>query len=208
MPFVTVPQAINILYSGGILIYPTETFFALGCDPASDKALQAIYYIKKRPAQKPLPVIVADVRNAHKWLYLSDCPSSLPKTFWPGPLTLLLKPRLRLARCLLNDQGKVAVRISSHGIAAELAKLSGGIIAATSANITNAQPVRNPSLLQQELLSRCEETGLEWGIVNGEITCHYEHPSTIVEPVWQNGQWHLRVLREGAIPANALTDSI
>lgn len=206
MPFLTVPEAIAILSAGGIVIFPTETFLALGCDPASEVAVAAIYQIKKRPPDKPLPLIAANMEQASDWANLEACPARLLTRFWPGPLSILLPPERRLASCLLNSHYKIAIRISASGLARDLASGIRGLITATSANISTFPPCQEPAQLDEDLLAACSACKLPWGIVNGKNNCHYEAPSTLIEPVKKDGAWSVRIIREGAISRAALTD--
>ncbi len=160
---------------GGLVIYPTETFYALGAVPALATALEKVFTAKGRDAGKPLPLIasgLADVLKAvSAW---TDAARSLAEAFWPGPLTLVLPASSSLPAVLHAGTGKIAVRISSHPAATLLAKRSGGLLVSTSANRSGDPPPRTPEEISPELL--CVSDGLiDAGTLPGGL------PSTIVD---------------------------
>ena len=101
------------LRNGGILIYPTETFFALGCMADQAAAVDMLYQIKGRPVHKPLPLLAADTTQVDRVALLTAMPIGLEQ-FWPGPLTVLLPARPGLPASLVNPDGQVAVRVTPH----------------------------------------------------------------------------------------------
>lgn len=195
-------QAMDLLLSGGILIYPTETYLAVGCDFANPDALATIYRLKRRPPAKPLPLIAASARHAAQICDLEGIPRELPEKFWPGPLTLLVPAKKPLAQALINPQHKVAIRVSSHPDAQKLAASCGGIIPATSANLSGRPPAAtfgdlDPALTEAGVAS-ANAPGLYLG-APGSKTARFAGPSTLVEPVFRQGRWIMRILRSGAV---------
>jgi L-threonylcarbamoyladenylate synthase len=130
----SIRKAVEFLKEGKVIVYPTETSYALGCDATNDKACKRIFRIKKRSKEKKLPIIVANLKMAKEYAYFNKDALKLAKTFWPGPLTLLLKKKRKLSRFV----GK-GIRISSNPIARELSKKLGKPIVATSANISGRE---------------------------------------------------------------------
>src|SRR5262249_32998529 len=118
-----------------LVAYPTETFYALGADPASEAALDAVFEAKGRPDRMALPLVASD-RSA-----VRACVETFPESaerlagaFWPGPLTLVLGAGGHLPPRRLGGGRTVGIRISPHPVAAALAAAFGGAIVATSAN--------------------------------------------------------------------------
>ncbi len=126
-------EAVRILKEGGVVVFPTETAYALGCDARNAKAVRRVYALKGRSRRKPLACIAADTAMVRKFFLLSPLSSLLAKRHWPGPLTLVLPVRdARLRRALgLRAAG---VRVTPHPVAAALAAGLGAPIVATSAN--------------------------------------------------------------------------
>lgn len=207
MPLLTVSEASKILSEGGLIIYPTETFLALGAAATAATAITAIYQIKGRPLQKPLPLISSSLKQVAAWVDTNSCPPTLLSTFWPGPLTILLPAHKPLSPRLTGSQNKLAIRVSASETARGLAHAAGALITATSANLAGQSPCSQITALDRKLLAACAASGLPWGIVNESNPCHYEAPSTVVEPQGTQTGWTLKILRPGAIPKAALASS-
>jgi len=134
--------AVKILKSGGVIVYPTETAYALGADFQSKKATDKIYKIKHRRANFLLPAIVANISMAKKIVHFSKKAQDLADRFWPGPATLVLevKPKMyeytkKPGNEFLRPYRNLALRVSSNKIAQNLSKKFGCAIISTSANI-------------------------------------------------------------------------
>jgi len=132
-------KAASALKSGGLVIYPTETAYALGCDPKNAKAVKRLFSVKKRDASKPLPMIAASAAMAKRFLHLDRYASTLAAAFWPGPLTLVCanfhgREKTRLAPGVASKRGELAVRVSPHPVAEALSRALGRPIVSTSAN--------------------------------------------------------------------------
>lgn len=207
MSLISVGEAVQIIASGGFVIYPTETFLALGCNPACDDAVRALYGIKRRQPDKPFPLVAGSLSDAATWAKLAECPQKLPEQFWPGPLTILLPARKKLPDRLLNQEHKLALRVSASAQARELASASGGLLTATSANFAGGTPCQSSEALAKAFLIACAATRLPWGIVKQGNNCHYKAPSTLVEPVRDDGVWTLKLIREGAIARATLVNA-
>ena len=147
----------ELLSRGGVVIYPTETYYGLGGNPGLSAALERIYRIKGRAFNKPLPLIAADreavYRAVAEWPPVAE---RLAEAFWPGPLTLILRAASSVLALLHAQTGKVAVRISSHPVAQALAGEIGGLVTATSANESGQQACRTPTEIPEELLAQVD----------------------------------------------------
>lgn len=137
-------NAIKILKSGGVVIYPTETCYALGGNFFSEEATKRIYKIKKRRASVLLPVIVANLSMARKCAKFNRKAINLAQRFWPGPATLILEIKKSMkekffAPChkFLEKYNNVAMRISGNKVARDLSMCVGHPIISTSANISS-----------------------------------------------------------------------
>jgi L-threonylcarbamoyladenylate synthase len=136
-----IKEAIAVLRRGGIVSYPTESFYALGVMAEDKGAVEKIYALKHRPADKPLPVIVGDLSTLQSVVRaIPGQAQSLIDKFWPGPLTLVFEAQSNLSELLTGSTGKVAVRIPGESVALYIAKEAGFPITATSANISAMAP--------------------------------------------------------------------
>jgi L-threonylcarbamoyladenylate synthase len=127
----------SILKRGGVIAFPTETFYGLGTDGDNEEAIEKIYTIKGRSFDKPIPIIIGQRRYINK--YASSIPEAgkiLMDRFWPGGLTLLLPVSPHIPQKLTAGSEKIGIRLSSNMIATGLANILSGALTATSANIS------------------------------------------------------------------------
>ncbi|MDO8948155.1 MAG: L-threonylcarbamoyladenylate synthase [Desulfocapsaceae bacterium] len=130
-------RAVSVLGQGGIVAFPTETFYGLAVDPFNEKALEKLFRLKGRPFHKPFLVLVQDENQ------LSELVSSIPhvfrplmEVFWPGPLTLVFPAGSHLSSLLTGESAGIGVRISPHPVARIFGQMWGGPMTATSANLS------------------------------------------------------------------------
>jgi L-threonylcarbamoyladenylate synthase len=132
-------QAVLILQAGGVVAFPTETFYGLAVDATNGNAIERIFQIKGRAFSSAI-ALIAGSKNEISGL-VTDIPTiahRLMQTFWPGPLTLLFRASQQISPRLTAGTGKIGIRVSSHPIADSLANRLGGPITATSANLSGA----------------------------------------------------------------------
>ena len=214
--------AARFLRNGGVLVFPTETFYGLGCLAANAEAVARVYQLKQRPVHKPLPLLAAQAAQVDAVAELAAMPKGL-LTFWPGPLTVLLPARPCLPPALVNGQGLAAVRVTPHPLAAQLAEQAGGALTASSANLSGGAPVCSPDTLDPALLealrrmaqgmtcpagcaAQAAKTAVPLPLALGGPLPAGGLPSTVVEPLsgGDGGAGRLRIVRAGAVNAAAL----
>lgn len=126
------------LARGELVVFPTETVYGLGADASNAEAVAAVYRIKQRPPGHPLIVHVLDAEAAKTWAEWSHRAQRLAETFWPGPLTLILKRAAGAPHWACGVETTIGLRSPSHPVARallrEFARLGGSGIAAPSAN--------------------------------------------------------------------------
>jgi L-threonylcarbamoyladenylate synthase len=134
-------RAADIIRKGGLVAYPTETFYGLACDPRNGEAVDLIFEAKGRPDRMALPLLAGDRASAEACVRdLPDAARRLMEALWPGPLTLVLAAHDDFPPRLLGGGRTVGVRVSSHPVASALARAVGGAIVATSANRSGQPP--------------------------------------------------------------------
>jgi len=127
----------NLLRAGGIIAYPTETFYGLGADSRNDTAIRTLFSIKGRDFDKPIPIIIGSRHNLNAFTHhIPEKGTLLMDTFWPGGLTLLFNAAPEVSSKLTAGTGKIGIRVSSHPVASRLAEAISGAITSTSANIS------------------------------------------------------------------------
>ena len=128
-------KAVAILQRGGLVAFPTETVYGLGADAANPAAVSRLYSVKSRPADHPVIVHLAEMRQLAQWAReVTPIAHKLARRFWPGPLTMLLKRAPGVADAVTGGQDTVGIRIPAHGLAHALLEKFGGGVAAPSAN--------------------------------------------------------------------------
>ncbi len=138
-----IAEALQILKKGGVVAYPTESFYALGVMINDEAALKRLYTLKKRPLEKAMPVIVGN-KYVLKSVVKSIPPQAekLIEIFWPGALTIIFDAKDDLSELLIGSKSTIAVRIPGKGFALSLAKAANFPITATSANLSGKPPAR------------------------------------------------------------------
>lgn len=133
----------SVLNSGGVIAFPTDTFYGLGVDPFNPDALSNIFRIKQRPTDKPLLVLIHS-KDQVKQLAEQVTPlaQALMINFWPGPLTLLLKAAPNLPKELTAGTGKIGIRLPAHLFTLQLLEALGHPLTAPSANISGTGELR------------------------------------------------------------------
>ncbi len=172
---------------GGLVVYPTETVYGLGCDPLNIRAVERIFEVKGE-REKPLPVLASDIEHVEKIAYLSEKVRRVVDRFWPGPLTLVLPKTTILPGIVTSNLDSVGVRVPMHNIAIQLIHLSNGLLVGTSANKTGESPPRSAQ-------EAANQIGDEVDIIIDGGPTTYGLPSTIVDLTSERPI----ILREGPI---------
>lgn len=143
-------EAVRALRRGGVIAYPTEAVYGLGCDPLNPDAVRRLLELKQRPMEKGLILVAADLAQLASYL-LPLAASLAPQVnaSWPGPLTWLLPVRPEVPHWLRGTHDSLAVRVSAHPVVRALCTTFGGPIVSTSANPAGQSPARNPLAVQR-----------------------------------------------------------
>lgn len=195
-------RAVAVLAGGGCIVYPTETFYALGAVVGSAKALERVNAIKGRPRSKPLPVIIGEPGQlgmvmspeARGWEGYETA-LGLMERFWPGSLSIIVPAREELPPQIKDSRGFVSVRLSPHPMARELCLKVGSPLAATSANVSG-----EPAVNDLEYLSAAVCLGADY-VFPGDPAPAGGMPSTLLLP--QAGREAV-LYRAGAVAAEEI----
>jgi L-threonylcarbamoyladenylate synthase len=191
-------EAAAIIHAGGLVAFPTETYYGLAADPFNEKALRRLFAAKKRPVHKAILLLVANRRQLLQ--LVQQVPAvyeKLMERFWPGPLTLIFQAKPHLPALLTAGTGTVGLRMSSHPLATRLIQEVGGPITATSANITNMPAVNSVDGVLWQLACVIE------GVLDGGETPGVGS-STIVNV--HNGE--AETVREGVLSSSAIRKAL
>lgn len=185
--------AAQIILSGGLVVFPTETVYGLGGNGLLADAAKKIYSAKGRPSDNPLIIHIAEPKDADKYAYTSDIYYRLAEAFMPGPLTVIMPKRDCIPHSVTGGLDTVAIRCPSHPIAHALIEECGVPIAAPSANISGRPSPTSTKYVIEDMDGRVDMI-----IDGGE--CEIGLESTIVKV---DGNF-LTLLRPGAITYDAL----
>ncbi len=183
-----VAEAARIVKRGGVVAYPTDTVYGLGCDPSNDKAVGRLFEVKDRQA-KPVPVLCSGPAVAEALVELNGAAVRLAKLHWPGALTIVapLKEGGRLSRLLDQGSGYLGVRVPRSALCIELAEKVGGAITGTSANLSGRPSCRTAAEVLASLDGRIQLL-IDGGKLRGK-------ESTVVRVSGET----VEVLREGSV---------
>lgn len=182
-----IAQALERLRADGLVAFPTDTVYGVGCQAFSANAIQAIYQAKRRPVEKAIPVLIGSGDDLEK--VTSQIPplaSRLAARFWPGPLTLVL-PKHPDLPAIISEGPTVGVRVPDHPVARRLLQAAGPM-AVTSANLSGQESPRTAQEVLRQLSGRIHLV-LDGGETPGGV------PSTVVNPLGGD----LVILRQGPI---------
>lgn len=189
-----VREARRALKRGQIIVYPTDTFYALGGDALREGVIKRIYQLKGRDYKKPLPVIISD--EGMLYTLVTNVPfaaSHLIREFWPGPLTIILEASSRIPESLVAGTGKIALRIPGCMFAREISREFGGPIISTSANPSGSDdPVHEDQIIENF------SGKVSYIFTAGDLKAR--RPSTVVDLTSRT----IAVLREGEISADEI----
>lgn len=180
-----VAQVVQILRDGGVIAYPTDTTYGIGCSILNRKAIERIYRIKQRERNKPVSFICADLAEISRYAQVSNVAFKTLKRFLPGPYTFVLEATRIVPDLLLTRQKTVGIRIPDNAICQAIVRELGHPIVTTSANLSGEEPLGDPFLLEEQLGSQ-----LDVVVAGGMLTAEV---SSVVSLVGDKSQ----VLREG-----------
>ncbi len=188
-------QAAALLHQGGLIAFPTESWYGLAVDPFNEQALDRLYSIKCRAREKPILVLVSGLGQLEQLVRSIPAPYRLlMERFWPGPLSLVFPAHPKVPQRLTAGTGTVAVRCSSNQVATKLVARFGGPITATSANVSGTAPHATAAGVSGALAAELDMI-LDGGNTPGS------HSSTIIAC----DENELICLREGQIPFSEVT---
>lgn len=138
-------QATHVIQLGGVIAYPTEAVFGLGCDPLNANAVLHLLALKHRPVAKGLVLIASDIEQLKPFMLpLKASQLHTLEASWPGPATWLVPANPNTPQWLKGNHDTIAVRVTAHPVAAALCRQLGHALVSTSANTSGTNPARTP----------------------------------------------------------------
>lgn len=187
-------RAADILIHGGVIAYPTETFYGLGADATNAKAIQKIFNIKGRNFNNPISLIIGQSDDIHPLVKnVPETAKKLMAAFWPGALTIVFSAADHVSPLLTAGSGKIGVRVSSHPIASGIVQKLKRPLTATSANLSGTPECASTSDVEKQIGDKIDAM-VDGGKTRGGMT------STIIDVTCNPPV----ILREGAIGKEAI----
>lgn len=201
LSFLELDEACAAIESGASIIFPTETFYALGCDAMNADAVGGIFSIKKRSLSMPLPVVIGTREHLDRVAaYVPDAAVALMDAFWPGSLSIVLPANPEVPELLTANAGRIAVRFSPHPAVLQLCNATDKVLVASSANISGFPSSADLERLDPEIV------GGSSGIYAFGPKPAGVLPSTVVDVFEKREGPLVRVLRSGVISVDDIKE--
>jgi tRNA threonylcarbamoyl adenosine modification protein (Sua5/YciO/YrdC/YwlC family) len=167
-----ITKVVEILKKGGIIAYPTDTQFGIGCDIMNKKAIEKIYQLKQRNRIKPFSFICSGLKNISHYAKVSNYAYKTMKRLLPGPYTFVLEGSKLVPKIMLTQRKTAGIRVPDHPICLELVEKLGNPIITTSAKMPDGNIFFDPSLIHDFFHPRIDVV-IDGGPVPG-------HPSSVI----------------------------
>jgi tRNA threonylcarbamoyl adenosine modification protein (Sua5/YciO/YrdC/YwlC family) len=166
-------QAAEILRKGGIVVYPTDTLYGIGCDLNNRKAIRRLIEIKDRPKLKPFSLICPNLQDIAHYTILSNADYKILRRFLPGPYTFIVRASKEIPKLMVSKQKTIGIRIPDNSIVLELVQEFGGPLCTTSVSLEDNETIQDPELIHSRLRDQIDLV-LDGGIAVSD-------PSTVVD---------------------------
>jgi len=167
-----IQRAVEALRSGGVIVYPTDTVYGMGCDLLNPQAIDRVYFLKRMPRRKPLSLICADLAQIAEYAQLSNTAYRLMKRLLPGPYTFILQATRLVPRVMMTKQRTVGIRVPDNDLCLSLVRELGNPLVNTSASGSEDEVVSDPEAIQEAYPQI--DLMLESGLLRSE-------PSTVLD---------------------------
>ena len=180
-----ISRAVEALKQGGVIGYPTDTTYGIGCDIFNKKGVKKIYQIKQRDPRKPFSFICADLSDVANYAQVSNFAFKIMRRHLPGPYTFVLEATRVVPDLLTTKQKTVGIRIPENPIALAIVRELGHPLVTTSANVSGEETYQDPKEIE-DAMGRMLDLVIDGGMLLGE-------PSTVISLVDDR----IEVLRKG-----------
>ena len=195
-----ITTCISIIKQGGVLVFPTDTVYGIGCDPYNEEAIERIFRIKKRSKTKPLPILTHNIKSVKKIIKLDKFGRKLAKAFWPGQLTIighLIDDNI--PKIVTGGKKSLGVRIPNNLCTLELLK-GCNFLLGTSANVSNkVSNVSAQQILESDL------KGYDAILIGDNYILKRNVLSSTIVDITENS---LQIIREGPVKSEDIYEII
>jgi tRNA threonylcarbamoyl adenosine modification protein (Sua5/YciO/YrdC/YwlC family) len=181
-----VRNVVGILRDGGIVVYPTDTYYGIGCDLMNPRAIERIYQLKRREKSKPFSFICSDLTNISQYAKVSNYAYRTMKRLLPGPYTFILEGSKLVPKIMLTKRKTAGIRVPANAICLALVRELGHPIITTSAATAEGESFHDASLIHDHFGSQVDVV-IDGSLVSGE-------PSSVISLIDDTPQ----IIRRGA----------
>lgn len=193
----------KVVDDGGVVIYPTDTVYGIGCDATNENSIIRLYRIKNRELNKSLPVLTHSVEEVDKIAFITPLAEKLCKLFWPGQLTIILKAKTlsTISRYATNIKNRsIAIRIPDDNCIRELIQMTNSkLLIGTSANFSQSPSSKQFIDIDPKLITKCD------AVLRKRTLTESKGESTILDI---SDEVNPKIVRLGSLPKNKIIEAI
>ncbi|MEA3486233.1 MAG: L-threonylcarbamoyladenylate synthase [Thermodesulfobacteriota bacterium] len=164
-----IKKAVQVLNDGGVVIFPTDTSYGMGCDLFNKRGIEKIYEIKKRSRKQPFSFICADLGDISNYAVVANYAYKIMKRLLPGPYTFILGASRLVPKILLPKRKEVGIRIPDNDICLSLVREFGSPIISTTVKSRDDEIITDPYIIEEEL-GHCIDLVIDGGILSPELS--------------------------------------
>jgi tRNA threonylcarbamoyl adenosine modification protein (Sua5/YciO/YrdC/YwlC family) len=164
-----VSQAVELLKGGGVIAYPTDTTYGIGCSIFNKRGIERIYLLKQREKKKPFSFICSDLSEVARYARVSNYAFKILKRYLPGPYTFVLEASSVVPDLLITKQKTVGIRIPDNAICLAIVRELGHPIITTSANRSGDEPIGDPFTVDEELGNQLDLV-VDGGVLTADVS--------------------------------------
>lgn len=179
-----IDQVVHLLRSGGVIAYPTDTIYGIGCDIMNKKAIERIHQIKRRPITKPFSFICSDLKNISQYAKVSNYAYKTMRRLLPGPYTFILEGSHQVPKMMLTKRKTAGIRVPDNPICMALINSLGNPILSTSAATPEGETFSEPWLIEEHFGKQLDiviDGGMVPGVPSSVVSLIGDEPEVIRE---------------------------
>ncbi len=162
-------KAVQVLSDGGIVVYPTDTAYGMGCDLFNKRGIEKIYEIKRRSRTQPFSFICADLSDISNYAVVTNYAYKIMKRLLPGPYTFILGASRLVPKILLPKRKEVGIRIPDHEVCLSLVREFGGPIISTTVRLPGEEILTDPEIIE-ERIGHSVDLVIDSGVLSPELS--------------------------------------
>jgi tRNA threonylcarbamoyl adenosine modification protein (Sua5/YciO/YrdC/YwlC family) len=180
-----IKRVVEVLQEGGVIAYPTDTQYGIGCDLLHKKAIERVYKLKRRNPKKPFSFICSDLKNISEFAKVSNYAYKTMRRLLPGPYTFILEGTRLVPKIMLTKRKEAGIRVPDHAVCLAIIHELGHPIVNTTAAVDGEEPLADPYEIEQTFKGQIDL------VVDGGLVPNY--PSTVVSLIGDEPD----IIREG-----------